>query len=76
MASERPRMVIGKEWKWPSPDDLTDWEAKIRARHTRSISPGNQLMLIRAVRSQRKVIEKLVKMLALEPEIESGAPRP
>lgn len=58
-------LKLGKEWKWPSPLDLDEWEAKIRARHTRSISPGNQLMLIRAVRSQRKVIEKLAKLLAL-----------
>jgi len=57
-------MKLGNAWRWPSPEELVEWEAKIRQRHTRSISPGNQLMLIRAVRSQRKTIEKLARLLA------------
>ena len=57
-------MNIGKAWQWPTAEELVEWEAKIKHSHSRAISPGNQLMLIKAVRSQRKCIEKLVKLLA------------
>lgn len=68
-------MKYGKEWKWPSDTDLIAWEDKVRGRNglVRSISPGNILMLIRAVRGQRKVIEKLAKLLAMEGGIEGSA---
>lgn len=61
-------MNIGKKWMWPSPEELIEWETAIRRKHTRAIGPGNQLLLIRAVRSQRKCIEKLVKLLAIQEE--------
>jgi hypothetical protein len=64
LAEEPLPKRLGKSWQWPTPEELVDWEAKITQRHTRAISPGNQLLLIRAVRGQRKVIEKLTKLLA------------
>lgn len=57
-------MNIGKAWQWPTEIELVEWETKVKDKHKRSIGPGNQLLLIRAVRSQRKCIEKLVKLLA------------
>lgn len=65
-------MNIGKEWHWPNDHELIEWEAKVRGRNgnRRLLSPGHTLMLIRAVRSQRKCIEKLAKLLAAEQSAE------
>ncbi len=57
------------QWAWPTPEELVEWEKKVTAKHTRSVSPGNLLLLIRTVRSQRKVIEKLTRLLEAEHDV-------
>jgi hypothetical protein len=53
-----PRM-----WQWPNDVELAEWEAKLAGRK-RSLSPGHQLMMVRAIRGQRKSIERLARLLS------------
>lgn len=60
--------TLGKDWRWPTDDELSEWTLKVTARDKRMLSPGNTLLLIRAVRSQRRAIEKQTKIIAIQQE--------
>lgn len=57
-----------REWQWPTDVELATWEEKLKGRK-RSLSPGNQLLMVRAIRGQRKALERLTHLVGEIPVV-------